>query len=550
MRVLRFLLPSSIIIIVALTMLGVIGPGSRRTVPAAPRAEVALSASTSPAELVGAKSLSIRSLAPPTRSTGRSLQGRVLDVSTKEPIAGVRVAIGSVISPYIDAERISLSDVNGRFKLDSSADESGFSMYVMKPGFMPVRLAMAQFVDGLDILLERGASVSGRVVDSGGLPVAGVRVSASRPWNHAGWPTQDAHRMDQESMGSEAVTDALGNFAMSGLTAGATYDVNARLEGWSEVPGSYPRVTAPSDGIELRVLAETVVTFKFVDADDGSVLADAPSLWCFPGAGAMAATDPSKRERGIVRQRYLLSDGNSRAVAIRFRTASMLYEPVSGGIEVRPSESIETTVRCRRVSGSAAKDLRLQARFPNGAAYSGHISLVLVRERGGSDPLDWEFREGVLASGVKIPAGAYELNSLASVDSSRGYWTPFASGLRVVVHDDGSCEPKVLTISGGRCLLTVRRSDGSVVRGTLVKFAEQSGRDAGWRVLGDGTKDVESLWLSPGRHMGIVGLPEIGSVEFSVEIDANGADTEKDVTLVPGEGIDLWKSRKRAAATR
>jgi protocatechuate 3,4-dioxygenase beta subunit len=111
-------------------------------------------------------------LAPPT-----VLEGRTLDVASLKPVARVRLMVSTG-----EAVRLASSGTDGRYVLRG-----------LRPGEVTVRADESRHVGWarsgvslargettrLDVLLTRGAALSGRVVDEDGRPVAGAKLSVS-----------------------------------------------------------------------------------------------------------------------------------------------------------------------------------------------------------------------------------------------------------------------------------------------------------------------------------------------------------------------------------
>ncbi len=118
----------------------------------------------------GAAAPLVLSLAPPA-----ILEGRTLDASTLKPVSRVRVEVAS------GAARLSArSGTDGRYRLRGLRPGSA-TVRAEEPRHVPWARWQVPVEKGatrtLDILLTRGATLSGRVVDEDGRPVAGAGVS-------------------------------------------------------------------------------------------------------------------------------------------------------------------------------------------------------------------------------------------------------------------------------------------------------------------------------------------------------------------------------------
>jgi protocatechuate 3,4-dioxygenase beta subunit len=119
---------------------------------------------------VGAIAVAIGSLIS-AQSATETIRGRVVADDTGEPIANVRVAApaGDIGSP------VTLTDDAGRFTLTVAA--SSLRIIASKTGYGRREIARSAGATTVDIRLQRGAVVSGHVVDERGEPVQAARVA-------------------------------------------------------------------------------------------------------------------------------------------------------------------------------------------------------------------------------------------------------------------------------------------------------------------------------------------------------------------------------------
>jgi protocatechuate 3,4-dioxygenase beta subunit len=122
-----------------------------------------------------------------TLKPGSSISGSVIEESTRRPVAGVR------ISAYAStgfggfarrrAERSVRTDSRGLFHLGGLA-AARYSVEATREGFLPASIAGVnaggQSAPPANLALRRAASISGRVTDEKGQPVAAARVRITR----------------------------------------------------------------------------------------------------------------------------------------------------------------------------------------------------------------------------------------------------------------------------------------------------------------------------------------------------------------------------------
>jgi hypothetical protein len=222
------------------------------------------------------------SQAPPAapRAESASIRGRITDRVSGEPIARAVVTV----SPAAGRSRTTstITDSDGRYVF--AALSPGRYFIRADPPLFRARSVGAPYTrtastveiltltpgderTSIDIALQRGYAITGRVVDVDGEPAARVHIVA--------------HRMDGGWRGDDRETDDLGRFRIFGLSPGR-YTVCAELIGMlsiqvrSEVaqpiPTCYPSATASAesqpvdvksadvDGIEIRLARSRAFT--------------------------------------------------------------------------------------------------------------------------------------------------------------------------------------------------------------------------------------------------------------------------------------------------
>jgi len=210
---------------------------------------------------------------------GVVLTGRVSDPDGN-PIAGAEVSAGRSFSvrsssggsltqvrvEMMEAPRTARSGGDGAFELRGLAPGS-VSVTVKAPGRAtetvdPVLLERGARPDPVEIVLEPGATISGRIVRRTGEGASGYFVLAQNPRKPSG------------GRGSTSATpEADGTFRIEGLRAGETYDL--QLFGTSAGFGPGPRkagILAPADGVEWVVEGTGRIEGSAVDAKTGQPL--------------------------------------------------------------------------------------------------------------------------------------------------------------------------------------------------------------------------------------------------------------------------------------
>ncbi|RKH84087.1 carboxypeptidase regulatory-like domain-containing protein [Corallococcus sp. AB045] len=176
-----------------------------------------------------------------------SVEGQVVDTEGV-PLAGAQVRITMTRElperiwdlAAVD-DQTDTSDESGHFTVDSTHEGPG-NLSVTAPGFLAVKLPVEVPSTGTRVVMNRGASVSGTVMDATGHPLSNVDV---RLWNTEPL-SGDPHR---------TTVDPRGAFSLGGLEAGH-YVLEARLR----TPGI--EHTA-SQAVDLEAGMQATVSVRF-----------------------------------------------------------------------------------------------------------------------------------------------------------------------------------------------------------------------------------------------------------------------------------------------
>ena len=444
---------------------------------------------------------------------------------------------------------------------------------------LPVRLGASEV--GVEVVLQKGTAICGRVLDEYGRAAAGVSVLIS-------------------PIGDSVFADAEGRF-VAPVPSPGLYELHAHHSDWG---GGQKKVTAPADGVELqlepRAGAEVTVVADgrrvegatavlFVDRE-GSFRSDRPSgadgvvlMRGLPaGAYTLIVSHPDYLQSE--RQKVVLEDGRLLKVQAELRTGAEvkgqvvdeLGAPVPGvavGVMPRGAEPVLSDPQGEFVLRPLRKDVRYLVRVQQRgydqperviAVAGGPPVKVTVRRQ----PI---FRGRVVADGrpvkifrvddhlVESADGRFEL-PLPAVDdrvifavTAAGYEPLMvdrpaspdlgdlaldaAPQLTGLVRDEAGspvadavvgcdvCEQSVLTSADGRFSL----GQPAFVKEYVV--VARKGRRTATRTVGKGAGHIE-LVLSPGVHVrGSVWLPD-GRPGAGVELQAVHTEQSDQATVV------------------
>jgi protocatechuate 3,4-dioxygenase beta subunit len=202
---------------------------------------------------------------PPDAASQASLRGVVVD-EKRQPVGGAIMMLRGGPMPGVTT---TVTDVNGTFAFvglpagvfSLTASRSGYPTVEYgqtRPYSIGTRIVLsARQRAAITVRMPRGAVIAGVVLDEGGTPLVGQRVSASRAQ-----PPSDPADVREWS----ARTDRAGRYRIATLSAG-TYVVTAQRIMWSYFEGDRPRSEAARvtlsvgqvrDKVDLRVAPPVV----------------------------------------------------------------------------------------------------------------------------------------------------------------------------------------------------------------------------------------------------------------------------------------------------
>lgn len=196
---------------------------------------------------------------------GWVVEGLVRDAETSQPVGSVTVAIGS---PLADL-RTTTTDAGGRFVLGGLGGAAS-RLRASAPGYAPVELSRIPLPDDgaarVELVLERGRTLTGRVVDATGAPVPEARVDAI-----AARQGSTGTRSQRET----ATTDSEGRFRVDRLSRDLAHALLVTRPGYAsstwDLP-ALPREQAEHDLGDL-VLRPAARLSGVVRAPDGPAIA-------------------------------------------------------------------------------------------------------------------------------------------------------------------------------------------------------------------------------------------------------------------------------------
>jgi hypothetical protein len=300
-----------------------------------------------------------------------TIRGRVVDDQSGEPIANVTMRL-TLVRTQLSAG--TETDANGEYAFAGIAGGE-YNVHAFSTTHIrqchgatdPIKIRCGAIVvvsdqrrSGIDFVLQRGAVVSGRVIDHEGRPVAGARV----------WPA------GKVTSGATVTTERDGTFVLTNL-AGDRLTVAVERASTPDVPTSppvyYPGVLDPDGAQELDASAGSVTTGISIVLPRAVAHAMVVRVAAPPTAQDVSVTLMSVAPR-VARRIDLNADGVGTVKGLQERRYWVKAQARSGDDTLAAFEIVDLIQDTHEVN------LLLQP--------SGRITGKVVAERGGVPPLD------------------------------------------------------------------------------------------------------------------------------------------------------------------
>jgi protocatechuate 3,4-dioxygenase beta subunit len=436
------------------------------------------------------------------------------------------------------------TDFEGKFEFKGlSAGE--YDVTVSKSGFTRSVSNGVKAGDGsspMDVVLNPGASISGRLVQSNGQPVTGYTVMA----RSASAPGGGGMLMMGGRGNNVVPADPDGGFLLEGLVPGTAYDLS--LFGSGEFRGDVKKkaVVAPAAGLELEVANRGRIAGRVLDAGTGAPITDFEAQYTPARAGGMQIVVRMGTNDGDRKTPFSSPDGSFAFEDVPpgnwdvTVSAKTYQEARTGGIAVAPGET-------RNVEVKATRGLVIRGRVVDIKSGRGVQDATVSARDGGGGPAAFIFNPGGLGGGVLTDAdGRFEIPDQGpgtyQVTAKHPLY-PDGTG-RVTLEDkDGSVE--IPLVGGGAIGGMVLSAQGGPLAGAEVSL--QSGGEGGMRMNGIGLDSQASLTdgaghfrfehLAAGRYR--VGATMRNEASPMIDVPLNAGDIRDDLRLTLDAGATV-----------
>ncbi|HUW60916.1 MAG TPA: carboxypeptidase regulatory-like domain-containing protein [Candidatus Bathyarchaeia archaeon] len=231
-------------------------------------------------------------------SHGATISGKVTFQETGEPIPAVRLWVPNVRPPTVLREAVTGSD--GTYRLQHLPAGEFAVAYAVPDGVVreprpsdigplvakTVSVGPDEQLTDVDFTFERGACVSGRVVDQAGDPVKGARLHASN--SH-----RNQLRPSRRLTTSETVTAEDGAYCLWGLAPSEewTYQLVVSADGYGRIESDPFQVTGEIDGKDFVVQRCATISGRVVDSQGRPVPTVAVSMKITEGRASQRLPD-------------------------------------------------------------------------------------------------------------------------------------------------------------------------------------------------------------------------------------------------------------------
>ncbi len=433
------------------------------------------------------------------------------------------------------------TDFEGRFEFKGlSAGE--YDVTVSRPGFTRSVSNGVKAGDGttpLEITLNPGASIAGRLVQANGQPVTGYSVGArASAGSGSGGPGMLGGRSGMNTV----QTDPDGGFLIEGLVPGTAYDLSIFGAGEFRGDAKKKNVVAPASEVEIEVATRGRIAGRVLDAASGAPVTDFEARFTPARAGGMQIVIRGGPGEGDRRTPFSSPEG-----AFAFEDvppgnwdvtvwAKTYQEARTGGVAVIAGET-------KNIEVKAARGLVIRGRVVDAKGGRGvQDASVSSREGGGGGAFMFDI--GGSGGGILTDAdGRFEITDQAPGAYQLTVRHPnFSEGTaRVTLEDkDGSIEIPLL--GGGVIGGVVLSSQGSPLPGAEVSL-QNSGDGMGMRALdgqsalSDGAGRFRFEHLAAGRYK--VGATLRTEASPTIDVPLNAGDVREDLRLALDAGATV-----------
>ncbi len=493
------------------------------------------------------------------------LTGTVLERSTRAPVAGARVyGCTPARERSVPSGRSAVTDDEGRFSLAMTAAGDSH-LQVVATGFATAIKPMP--TASAEILLDRGLSVSGTVLDDGDAPVVAARVWAHRDGNQAAWPgLHGSLPVGSLAEGGSAETGPDGSFRIEGLHAGS-YFVRAAKAGWCFPDWSEPpKAEAGSEGVALRLWPTHTLVVEHRDKTTGEPIRCVQARLSRQPKAGFVYPMPGDVSRGetLLDQAAQGFDAETATTRITFAVVGSRcntewdvrqfplqrlfcvapgYATFKQEILVKRPGETRILAAMERVRPGATGTVRMEAHFAgSNAPYEGLLQATIdegTSATRGTSVLRFEC--GVATTPLELPPGDYK--ALAGGHGEVGNFWIDAGPRTAFTVPTGAEEMRVrLELRGNPVRLVVRDAEGRAVRGYDLIVNPATGPSGGvkrwdapsnhawlqrWREGYTGP----DLYLPPGGATVGASLAGVGTASTQVSASGDGSPIAITLTL-------------------
>ena len=432
------------------------------------------------------------------------------------------------------------TDFEGKFGF-KGLSAGDYDVAISKTGFTRSTSNAVKAGDGatpMEVVLNPGASIAGRVVQPNGQPVTGYTINARPTTAQSTGPVMMGARG-----GAMVPTDPDGAFLLEGLIPGTAYDLI--LFGGGEFRGDPKRkgVVAPISDVEIEVATRGRIAGRVLDAATGAPITD------------FEATFTPARGGGMVMMVRGPGGDNDRRTPFSSPEGAFAFEDVAPGNwdvsvwaktyqQARTAGIAVVAGETKTVEVKAARGLVIRGRVVDAKSGRG-VQDATVSAREGSGPGPMLILDPLGAGGALTDAdgrfeipdqgpGAYQLTARHTL---------FSEGTARVVLDDRDGAIDIPLLSGGTIGGVVVSAAGAPLAGAEVAL-QNSGDGGGMRfgmeglgTLSDGVGRFRFEHLAAGRYKVGATLRNDGSP--MVDVPLNAGDVREDIRLILDGGATI-----------